>query len=604
MNFQSILIITYGRSGSTLLQGILNSHEEVLVRGENYNFCYHLFQGYNALKKAKNEAPQLTPKEPFFGNSQIDEDFYIGKARETVNQLLLADQSENPNIKAYGFKEVRYGEVAESLLDYLEFLKHIFPNPVFVFNTRNKEAVIKSRLNVRWITENDIQKTMDRISRTESIFSEYAKHHPDHSFQITYEQVVARHQNLQDLHDFLGLDYSESGIDGVLGELHSYTPLQPEIREKKTEKATKVSQKQEESPLVTVLLCTYNDEKYIAESIQSILNQTYKNFEFIILNDGSTDNTKEIIESFEDPRIRYLEHTKNKSLEDSKNWGLTEAKGKYIAYIDGDDLAQSDRLYVQTKFMEENPEYGLCASAISVFGNKTGRYHPAEKDLEIRCRALVGTPLNHPSCMIRTSILREHNIRYRKDFPAAEDHPFMLDLLKVTKAYCLPKVLLRYRWHEQNISVTKKAVQKESAERARDLSFKELAGIEVTNEEKEVFVDFWRGNCNPKQIEILENLRNKIYVDPNLSEKDSEFRFYLKNRLEDTVSGLYESLKRYHQILLDKDQKIDQLNKEKEKLRVSLHSSNYEINSMVKSLSWRVTKPLRKIGQLFMDTKS
>lgn len=116
--------------------------------------------------------------------------------------------------------------------------------------------------------------------------------------------------------------------------------------------------------------------------------------------------------------------------------------------------------------MEENPNIGLCASAVKVFGKKSNHYLPAETDHEIRCRALVGTPLNHPSCMIRTSVLRKYNIQYRKDFPVAEDHPFMLELLKVTEAYCIPKALLKYRKHDQNVSVTKRNIQQASAKRA------------------------------------------------------------------------------------------------------------------------------------------
>ncbi len=604
MNFQSILIITCGRSGSTLLQGILNSHEEVLVRGENYNFCFHLFQGYAALKKTKKEIPQLLPKEPFFGNSNIDEDFYIARSAETVKRILLSDQIKNDKIKAFGFKEIRYEGVLDYLPEYLEFLKLIFPNPVFVFNTRNKEAVVKSRLSVRWIKEKDFQRSMDSLTRVESIFAEYIKNNPTNSFHITYEEVITKSDKLQKLHSFIGLPYFKSEMDNVLGEVHSYAPLQMEIRKKKDDKPNKDYQMFSENPLVTVLLCTFNDETYIEESIQSILDQTYKNFEFIILNDGSTDNTKQIIQSFDDPRIRYLEHEKNKGLEDSKNWGIEEARGKYIAYIDGDDLALSDRLSTQTKYMEQNPDVGLCASAVAVFGTKNNYYHSAETDLEIRCRTLVGTPLTHPSCMIRTSVLKEHNIRYNKNFPAAEDHPFMLELLKVTKAYCFPKVLLRYRWHEQNVSITNRTIQKESAERARDLAFKELVGIEITEKEKEVFVDFWRDRCEPTQIKILEGLRDKIYIDANLNVKDSEFRYYLKNRIQNTLSELYRTLRGYHQLLKNKEEEISELKKDKESLRVSLHSANYELRSMFQSISWKLTSPLRWIGIKLFRLKS
>ncbi len=601
MNFQSILIISYARSGSTLLQSILNSHEELLVRGENYNFCYHLFKSYNALKKTKGKSEQLLPKQPFFGYSVIDEKYFINNIAETVKKLLLAEQLENLKIKAYGFKEVRYPGTLDHLLVYLDFLKQIFPNPLFVFNTRNKDDVFKSRLNLCWVQKKDYQKTIERLIRAEALFSEFIKNNPTNSFHISYEEVTTKSDKLKELHNFIGLPYTEAQMVKVLAVPHSVPHTQKQIKQVEPENQS-IYRMPKENPLVTVLLCTYNDERYIAETIQSILNQTYQNFEFIILNDGSTDKTKQIIQSFKDSRIRYLEHSENKGLEDSKNWGLTEARGKYIAYIDGDDIAMPERLRTQTLFMEENPKVGLCASAVQVFGAKSNYYFPAETDLQIRGRALFGTPLNHPSCMIRTSVLRKYDIRYRKDFPAAEDHPFMLQLLKVTEAYCFPTVLLKYRWHDQNISVTKKPLQIASAKRAKDLAFKdlafkELAGIEVTEEEQEVYKDFWLGDYHIRQISTLKNIRNKIQIDADLDFREIEFRSYLKKRLSNTIEELYETLINYAEIFDGKLNQIVQLEKENKQLHLKL-------NDTLQSMSWKVTHPLRLLGKWLLKLRS
>lgn len=596
MNFQSILIITYARSGSTLLQGILNSHEEVLVRGENHHFCYHLFEAYTALKKAKNKEKQPLPKHPFFGNTLINEDYFIDKAAETVKTILLADQLENQQIKAYGFKEIRYEYTLDHLLDYLDFLKRIFPNPVFIFNTRNKEDVFKSRLSLYWVQNNNRQKTIETLIHTEALFAEFIKNNSINSFSISYEEVITKSNKLKELHNFLGLTYTKSQINEVLAKAHSYAPLQEKIRTIKQKDAS-ILPMPKANPLITVLLCTYNDESYIAEAIQSILDQSYQNFEFIILNDGSTDNTKQIVQSFNDPRIHYLEHSENKGLEDSKNWGLAEARGKYIAYMDGDDIAMPERLRAQTVFMEENPKVGLCASAVQVFGAKNNRYFPAETDLEIRCRALVGTPLNHPSCMIRTSVLRKFNIQYRKDFPAAEDHPFMLELLKVTEAYCIPKTLLKYRKHDQNISVTKRNIQIVSSKRAIELAFKELAGIEVTDEEQELFRDFWRGKCGIRVIDELKSMSDRIKIDTNLKLREIEFRTYLKTRLSKTIEELYATMKANAILFDEKVTEVAHLKKENEMLRASL-------NNVFESMSWKMTRPLRIVVNLLLKLKS
>lgn len=291
-------------------------------------------------------------------------------------------------------------------------------------------------------------------------------------------------------------------------------------------------------PTVTVLLCTYNDEQYIGETIISILNQTYQNFEFLIVNDGSTDSTKAVIDSFQDDRIRYLEHPKNEGLEESKNRGIDEAKGKYIAYIDGDDLALPNRLEKQVEYMEAHPNIGLCASAIKRFGKKNFILKPPEKDFELRALSLITTPFPHPSCMIRTAVLRKHQLRYSKDYLAAEDYPFMLSLLEVTEAYCFQTPLLMHRWHEQNTSIVKRELQKTNAQRAVKDAFRILLGMEnVTEAEQLLYAEFYRLKYNTKAV-ALEKLNARILLPENLEERDLKFRKYIKSQLSKTIYEL------------------------------------------------------------------
>ncbi len=289
---------------------------------------------------------------------------------------------------------------------------------------------------------------------------------------------------------------------------------------------------------ITVLLCTYNDEVYIAETIQSILDQSYKNFEFIILNDGSSDGTKDIILSFDDERIRYLEHKENKGLEDAKNRGLDEAKGKYIAYIDGDDLSEPDRLRIQLEYMEAHPETGICSTRKTLFGKENKTPFHVKEDLKIRARALFGTPMEHPSCMIRTEVLRKHNIKYRKDFPVAEDYPFMIDMMKVSQAYCIPIPLIRKRIHDQRISVLKKKIQNESAGRASQLGFKILLGIDADTEERFAFKRCFFSKSEVDDLVILEKLISKIEINGQLSSRDLEFRQFVKDLISTSISRI------------------------------------------------------------------
>ncbi len=217
MNFDSILIITYGRSGSTLLQGILNSHEEVLLRGENHNFCQGLFQSYKALTKTHKFKLGTVPTNPFFGSVFFDEEYYLSMVRKMVKNLLLGDQIGNERIKCYGFKEVRYERIPQIFEEYLNFLKQIFPNPAFVINTRNKDDVLKSREKNNWRGN----RSMESLEQAEKAFFNFIDNNPDCSFNITYEDVVSKTKRLSLLHSFLGLPYSEEKINKVLSIKHS-----------------------------------------------------------------------------------------------------------------------------------------------------------------------------------------------------------------------------------------------------------------------------------------------------------------------------------------------------------------------------------------------
>lgn len=285
-------------------------------------------------------------------------------------------------------------------------------------------------------------------------------------------------------------------------------------------------------PLVSVLLCTYNDERYINDAIESILNQSYKNFEFIILNDGSTDNTKAIIQSYTDPRIRYFEHQENKGLEEAKNWGLSKVQGKYVAYIDGDDIAFTERLQIQVEYMENNPKVGICGSIVQTFGKENGiRYFP-EKDLDIRCRALVGTPLSHPSCMIKMDVITENKIAYRKDFKAAEDYPFMVEVMMNSEAYCLQTPLIKYRIHDQSISSIHKKTQFFGSKKGRDFAYRHLLNIKPTFEEQNSYSNLFNGCVFSNCIEGVNNLQKRIIIDRTIDSSILQFRTYFLNFLE------------------------------------------------------------------------
>lgn len=223
------------------------------------------------------------------------------------------------------------------------------------------------------------------------------------------------------------------------------------------------------SPRISVLMPAYNAEKYIAESIESILNQTFPDFEFIIINDGSTDNTAKIIRQYarRDKRIKFIDNRKNQGLIAVLNQGLDLCSGEYIARMDSDDISLPTRFEKQVAYMDANSDVGILGTSIMQFTNN-GDENPSQKkscvsymDVAFNC------PVCHPSAMMRRAVLEKYGLRYRPEYLHAEDYDLWAQAVLVTKIHNLPDILLRYRWHNSNISVTEKAPQAQTAERIR-----------------------------------------------------------------------------------------------------------------------------------------
>lgn len=219
LNFDTVLVVTYGRSGSTLLQGVLNSIPEVIVRGENDNFIFGLYQAYKSLERAKgsagNSRKNLEPTHSWYGSTLIDLDLFCQDCSALVRKILLADRPDAQT--CYGFKEVRYVEIIPEFESYLAFLERIFPNVCFIFNTRKIEDVLKSGW---WLHSNE-KKSKQAIESLELLFQQYAASHPHNSFQITYEDIVGKTSRLAAMFQFLGAAYNEEMLDQVLSKRHS-----------------------------------------------------------------------------------------------------------------------------------------------------------------------------------------------------------------------------------------------------------------------------------------------------------------------------------------------------------------------------------------------
>lgn len=221
MNFQSVLVITYGRSGSTLLQGLLNSIEGCVVRGENYNMCHGLFLAYRALQETKaqpsNKAEySLSVTHPWFGAAWLDEQRFLQDARELVfHQLMPENAGAFP--QCIGFKEIRYFPANNNLHAYLNFLSKLFPNPAFIFLTRDHDQVLQSA----WWKNEETVKAKKELEQFEAAVSAYGKE-KNFVFRIDYQDMTNRTHRLKELFDFLGAPYIEEKVDQVLAVKHSY----------------------------------------------------------------------------------------------------------------------------------------------------------------------------------------------------------------------------------------------------------------------------------------------------------------------------------------------------------------------------------------------
>jgi len=209
-------------------------------------------------------------------------------------------------------------------------------------------------------------------------------------------------------------------------------------------------------PRISVILPVYNCEKYINETIQSVINQTFENFELLIIDDCSTDSTVAIIKSFNDHRIQLIQKEKNTGYTNSLNYAISIAKGEYVARMDGDDICLPKRFEKQVTFLDQNPNVILCGTSIQIIGKNKILHYPSIHD-EIMVKLCFGNSFFHPSVMGRLNIFKENP--YDTRFEPAEDYDLWTRLVFKGKLANLNEVLLMYRVHDQQISVVKNKYQ-------------------------------------------------------------------------------------------------------------------------------------------------
>lgn len=231
------------------------------------------------------------------------------------------------------------------------------------------------------------------------------------------------------------------------------------------------------SPAVSVIMPVYNAELYLKEAVDSILSQSFADFELFIIDDASTDKSIEILNSFNDHRITLIRKSVNTGYTDSLNMAIPLTKGKYIARMDADDVSLENRFQVQFNYMEAHQDVLVLGTMYKIIDKETVRhYMPIDHD-EVKLFALMKTPVAHPTVFIRRSVFDQYNLRYDRAFEPAEDYDLWSRILEYGKIENLPDVLLYYRVHTQQTSAYRSKKQLEMANRIRSRQLERLMAL-------------------------------------------------------------------------------------------------------------------------------
>lgn len=225
LRFDHIVIVSYGRTGSTLLQGLLNSINGVLVRGENNDLFAHFWEAHKALDMEAGEFSSFYPNHAWFGRVYFNESRWWSDMRQLARNYLLADQQDNSNIKCLGFKEIRFERRGEKLGEYLGFLEQLLPNCCFLFNSREHEEVLRSG----FYKKSNPSKAKQKLDQLEQAYHSFAEDRSN-CFEIAYHDLKARGPRLQEMFEFLGATYDAERAAVVFQTPHSYNPTQEDIQ--------------------------------------------------------------------------------------------------------------------------------------------------------------------------------------------------------------------------------------------------------------------------------------------------------------------------------------------------------------------------------------
>jgi hypothetical protein len=272
-------------------------------------------------------------------------------------------------------------------------------------------------------------------------------------------------------------------------------------------------------PKVTVLMPVFNGEPYLSEAIASILGQTFTDFELLIIDDGSTDRSRQIVRSLNDPRVRLLCNDGNLRLIATLNRGLDEAHGMYVARMDADDISLPGRLEAQVAFLDLHPEIGVLGTGIQIidaFGVPGTEILLPGNNALIRWNLALRSPLAHPTVMMRRSIIAAIG-GYRTEPLHCEDYDLWWRASQVTRIANLPTVLLRLRKHGESVTSQFVTDHDENGRRVCQEMLEDALSLQLT---VDLVAAMW-GQVEASELQLAEGLevmtrhfRTCMYLEP------------------------------------------------------------------------------------------
>lgn len=291
---------------------------------------------------------------------------------------------------------------------------------------------------------------------------------------------------------------------------------------------------------VTVLMPTYNVAPYVKEAIESVLQQTYRDFELLVIDDCSTDNTVAIVRQINDPRIRVVQNERNLGLAENLNRGLSLISTEYVSRMDGDDIAEPQWLEREVSILDSHPDIGICGGGFERFGS---------------CKSLVRFPEHHEDCLanmlfecsiivptFRMSLYRDRGLRYRTDAFPAEDYQFWAECLRITKAHNIQETLFRYRMHPSQICTARRQEQERKVAEVR-LYMLEWLSTDFTTADKDYYIGPFMANEIVSKQDLTER---KAFAD-KIIEKNRQVGHFdeatLRHRLhKHLVQAIYHTV--------------------------------------------------------------